>query len=633
MKRVYELHKISGFLIVVGMILGIDVSSMAVFIGSKHFNEYFNYPTPFQQGMVSGAYPIGGLIGCVLFAFMGDRISRLGCFRCSALIWLAGCAISVLVINIYMIAMGRFVKGVAVGSLSVVSSIYLVEVFPTNRKGIATVLVQLTITFAIFLMYMACWTFNRFFNSHYAFRISWGLEIIPALALITGTFIIPESPKWFVANEQYNEAQEVLSRLNAASMSAFDREAILNMYGNTSKTKFVDLIKPPYFKQVLIGITIQTLVQFTGVNVLMYYLVYICEMAGLHGNSKMNAASMPYLLNILFTFVPFHFLDKTSRKMLIINGSFSLALVMSLIGFSMWVYGYDVSPINGNPALVWKLTPKGGEITIALCFVFVAIFASTLSCSAWLYTNEILPTVIKTKGLSVCMGVSWLVNFTLTFLSPLMMSTLKWGTFLLFGIVTFVLTIVVWLTFPETLALYQENALDLCSCKTEVGSSNKGSSIPDFDYNDAFSEIPTVYKLKARANLDQFSLDDHDTIAGKYRSSAPSPVYLQQNPVAAKIATHNYNESSLKPESVRIPEQPNKAEKPSGSAKSVDPEKHCDPMMSLQSDKIMMLTLTTISSNLSDVLVEEAVTNDGYRYNNGDVIDLYASRPSAGGVV
>ncbi|AET37743.1 uncharacterized protein Ecym_1521 [Eremothecium cymbalariae DBVPG len=574
MRKVYDLPRISCFLVLVGLILGIDISSMAVFISSDYFNEYFNHPNPFEQGMVSGAHPIGGLTGCILFAYMGERISRLGCFRYFSFIWIVGCVISVLVIDIYMVAIGRFVKGVSVGALSVVVSVYLSEVFPPNRKGIATAIIQLTLTFAIFLMYMICWTFNRF-NNHLAFRISWGLEVLPALAVIVGTFFIPESPRWFVMKGQYNKGQELLSRLNRGSKLEFNRQAILNMYGNTAKARFRDLIKPPYINQMFMGIIIQTLVQFTGINVVMYYLIYICEMAGLEGKDKMNAASVPYLLNILFTFLPLNFLDRVQRKALIIYGSFILSIVMSLIGFTMWFYGTDVSPINGNPALVWKLDPRGGEMTIVLCFVFVSVFASTLSCAGWLYTNEILPSDIKTKGLSVCMGFSWVFNFSLTFLSPLMMSTLKWGTFLMFGTVTFLLTLVVWYNFPETLGLSSQDIIDMFNEKSKK----------NIEHDDISSE--NKLKGKPPPIPQDHSSDTADIIERSYRSAAPPPESIEE--VQEKV-----RENKTKQRDIYL----------DGQNGDLGEQK---PVLS-PSEEDTMITLTAISSDLSGMSVKVSGT-------------------------
>lgn len=43
------------------MLLGLETSSMAVFIGSDHFLKYFNYPGSFLQGVIAGSNPAGAL--------------------------------------------------------------------------------------------------------------------------------------------------------------------------------------------------------------------------------------------------------------------------------------------------------------------------------------------------------------------------------------------------------------------------------------------------------------------------------------------------------------------------------------------------------------------------------------------
>ncbi|AGO11492.1 AaceriABR223Cp [[Ashbya] aceris (nom. inval.)] len=605
MGKVYDLPRISGFLVIVGLVLGIDISAMAVFISSDYFNRYFHYPSAFEQGMVSGAHPMGGLAGCVLFGYVGERVSRLGCFRYFTFIWIIGCIVSVLVMDIYMVAIGRFIKGVAVGSLSVVASVYLVEIFPSNRKGIATALVQLTLTFGIFLMYMLCWTFSRF-NNHMAFRISWGLEIIPAVALISGTLFVPESPRWFVMQGQYKKAQEILTLLNCRSKNDFNKQALLNMYGDTAKARLRDLIKLPYIKQLIMGMTIQALVQFTGINVVMYYVVYICEMAGLEGREKMNVASIPYLLNILFTFIPLHFLDRVQRKVLIVYGSLALAAIMNLIGLTMWIYGHDVPPINGNPALVWRLSPLGGQLTIALCFAFIAIFAGTLSCAGWLYTNEVLADKIRSRGLSICMSISWICNAVLTFLSPLMMSTLKWGTFFLFGMVTTMLTIIVWLAFPETLGMSSSPP------RTEL--YEEGNTKPIMETKEHAEIMENELKVASSASMQGQSTDTEELVEISYRSAAPPPESINED-IALPPPPPVKQKETLAPKKKTVQTQIESLFAAKAAGHRLSPE-----------DEDIMITLTAISSDFSGVSLRDLHNKFGGS-RRGSERDVFSAAP------
>ncbi|SCU91003.1 LANO_0D10484g1_1 [Lachancea nothofagi CBS 11611] len=447
----YKIPQSIAILAVAGTMLGMDISSMSIFLGSEYFNRYFNYPGPVIQGLMTGANPVGGLIGCVLFGILTERIGRVTTFQVVALIWILGSVISAMVLNVTMLIVGRLVRGIAVGTLSVLLPVYIGEVIPSNKKGAATSIVQLALTLAILVTFFTCFLLN-FLENQISFRVAWGLEMIPALVFFLLSFCLSESPRWLVAHGQYDRAQDILQhfaqgKVSNANITKID---ILEMYGTNQRTGYWDLLSKPLLKYTLIGVTVQVLVQACGINILMFYIVYICEMIGLKGTSKLSAASVPYLINVVFTCIPILTLDRLRRKLVIVHGGISLACTMTLIGIMMGCLGHKVPPVNGNSTIVWEVTGTPGLIVLALCFLFVAIFASTLSCCAWLYTNEVLPARAKSKGMALCMATSWFLNSCLTFTTPLLLSKIKWITFVLLGVVTIILSTIIAIWFPET---------------------------------------------------------------------------------------------------------------------------------------------------------------------------------------
>lgn len=48
-----------------------------------------------------------------------------------------------------------------------------------------------------------------------AFRLPWGIQMIPAIILMTCLPMMPRSPRWLASKDRWEEATEVLSRLHA----------------------------------------------------------------------------------------------------------------------------------------------------------------------------------------------------------------------------------------------------------------------------------------------------------------------------------------------------------------------------------------------------------------------------------
>ncbi|SCU77286.1 LAFA_0A00826g1_1 [Lachancea sp. 'fantastica'] len=446
----YSIPHTIAILAVSGTILGMDISSMSVFLGMDYFNRFFKNPGPISQGMMTGANPVGGFIGCVLFGFLTDKMGRVSTFQLVASTWIVGSIISALVVNVAMLVAGRLVRGVAVGLLSVLLPVYIGEVIPLDKKGRATSIVQFALTLAILGTFTSCFLLN-FLETHVSFRVAWGLELVPALIFLLLSFKLSESAEWLVSQGEYDRAQTIFQNFNKDEnlKNSFTKIDLVETYGH-QKMKCLDLFSKSLLSYTFVGITVQVLVQTCGINILMFYVVYICEMIGLRGAAKLSAASVPYLINVIFTCVPILTLDRLRRKLVIVYGAISLGCTMALIGILMGTLGNEVAPVNGNSTVVWEITGTPGLIILVLCFLFVAIFASTLSCCAWLYTNEVLPTPAKSTGMALCMATSWFLNSCLTFAAPMLLSKIKWVTFVLLGAVTLILSAIIAAWFPET---------------------------------------------------------------------------------------------------------------------------------------------------------------------------------------
>lgn len=47
------------------------------------------------------------------------------------------------------------------------------------------------------------------------FRLPWGLQMVPAIALLLFLPMIPRSPRWLASQDRWEEATAILARLHA----------------------------------------------------------------------------------------------------------------------------------------------------------------------------------------------------------------------------------------------------------------------------------------------------------------------------------------------------------------------------------------------------------------------------------
>ena len=109
-----------------------------------------------------------------------------------------------------------------------------------------------------------------------AFRIPWGIQIIPAVILFFGMYLFPRSPRWLASKDRWEEAVRVLANLHGRGdvnhpkvLAEYQEiEEALRFEREEAKTDFAALTEPRIFKRVILGMSIQMWSQLCGMNVM-----------------------------------------------------------------------------------------------------------------------------------------------------------------------------------------------------------------------------------------------------------------------------------------------------------------------------------------------------------------------------
>jgi hypothetical protein len=120
--------------------------------------------------------------------------------------------------------------------------------------------------------------------------------------------------------------------------------------------------------------------QYCGTNALTYYIVYIFEMAGLQSQSALTAAAIQYIINVGMTVPALFYMDRLSRRGVMMAGSAVMAVWLFATGAVMAVYGHSIqnnSP-DGSPAVTWVVNGMSPTYAIiAMSYLFMATYALT----------------------------------------------------------------------------------------------------------------------------------------------------------------------------------------------------------------------------------------------------------------
>jgi len=282
------------------------------------------------------------------------------------------------------------------------------------------------------------------------------LQIVPALVLAIGILFFPFSPRWLMTQDRDDEALEVLKYIRSASTVDVldeynDIKNEIDFERQQAIKSYAQFFYPPLRRRLILGISIQVLQQLTGINSIMYYAPEIFKQAGLNDQrASLLATGINGIVIIVATVPAILYIDKLGRRFILISGAILMALSMLIIGGTMGVHGYTY--VNETTGATNVIIPNRTASYVIICFVyiFVAAFAFSWGPTAWVYCTEIFPLSMRSKGTSITTAAQWGTNCIVSFLVPVFLESITYGTYLIFGGFCVFMGFVIYLFYPET---------------------------------------------------------------------------------------------------------------------------------------------------------------------------------------
>ena len=110
----------------------------------------------------------------------------------------------------------RTLIGLAIGADSAIATAYIAEYAPRDRRGALGMLQQWMITVGILFAYLiALGIFKIWPDSatDVGWRLIFGLGAVPAIVGLVLRFEMPESPRWLLRKERWEDAQQAFEKL------------------------------------------------------------------------------------------------------------------------------------------------------------------------------------------------------------------------------------------------------------------------------------------------------------------------------------------------------------------------------------------------------------------------------------
>jgi SP family sugar:H+ symporter-like MFS transporter len=420
-----------------GFLFGYDSSVIngAVTGIQKHFNVGSN-----QTGFAVASALLGSAFGAWIAGPIADRIGRVKVMLIASVLFVVSGVLSGLAFSVVDLSIWRIVGGIGIGIASVIAPAYIAEVAPPQYRGRLGSLQQMAIVLGIFVSQLINYGLGEAANGQTTNNL-WGLqawrwmliiEAFPAVLYGLLALLVPESPRYLIANRRHDQAVDVLTKVEGENVDIEGRIAdIRAVIASERKPGFRDLLGPNGFVLpiVLIGIGLSVFQQFVGINVIFYYSSLLWQSVGYNVSNSLLLSVSTSIVNVIGTVVAIAVIDRIGRKPLALIGSAGMTVSLGVVA---WAFSH-VAKASGVSSI-----PKAyGTTAIIGAHVYVFFFAMSWGVVVWVLLGEMFPNKIRALALSVAASFQWVANFAISQSFPTMSRWSLSGSYVIYACFAF----------------------------------------------------------------------------------------------------------------------------------------------------------------------------------------------------
>lgn len=424
---------IASIAAITGFLFGYDEGIIA---GSLHLvKAHFDLGNT-MVGLMTSALPFGALagstvVGLVFASSMARRFGRKPVILIAGILFLIGAIGSATSIHINMLIHARLILGFAIGIAAVTAPLYIAEVAPAHLRGGLVAMYQLAVTVGIVCAYFI----NYLLVDDKAWRLMFASAGIPALLLVLGVLLLPESPRWLMSVGKTDTARRSLQKLHHEHIQSEMEQIRVTLAKERQNHCWRQLFSRRLLPVLALGMLLFTFQQLSGINVIIYYAPIIFHSLGFSDVVTQILATVGIgVVNMLVTILAILIIDKIGRRKLLLFGFFGTFLSL------------------GALAVFYLLQLKSiGTLSVICLSVYIFAFAIALGPIPYIVMSEIFPLNVRGPGMGLSSLCNWGFNSFVVFTFPILLAGIGIGyTFGMYAAVCLIGLIYAYYFMPET---------------------------------------------------------------------------------------------------------------------------------------------------------------------------------------
>ncbi|CAI7614263.1 unnamed protein product [Penicillium discolor] len=449
-----------------GVLFGYDTGTISGILAMKKWREMFSTGfinekdhlpdvTSSQSSMIVSLLSAGTFFGALGAAPIADKLGRRWGMIVESVVFVFGVILQTISTSIPLFVAGRFFAGLGVGLLSATIPLYQSETAPKWIRGTIVGAYQLAITIGLLLAAIVN-NSTKDRDDTGCYRIPIAVQFAWAIILVVGMLVLPETPRFLIKQDRYEEATKALARLRRMEVNdpaivaeLAEIQANHEYEMRLGKATYLEIVRGSLGKRLATGCAVQGLQQLAGVNFIFYYGTTFFQNSGIQNSFVITLITS--IINVVSTFPGLYMVEKWGRRPLLMFGAVGMCVSQLIVAIVGTAIDSDVS----------------NKVLIAFVCIYIFFFASSWGPVAWVVTGELFPLKARAKCLSITTATNWLLNWAIAYATPYMVNSgpgnanLQSKVFFIWGGFCFVCGVFVYTCIYETKGLSLEQVDEL----------------------------------------------------------------------------------------------------------------------------------------------------------------------------
>ena len=369
---------------------GLEVSIVAA-LGPVLTHATTLHLTESEVGLTASAYLAGSVFGAIVFSYLTDRQGRKKWFMFTLLLYLVATVLTALSWDLWSFMLFRFLTGAGIGGEYAAINSAIDELIPARWRGRTNLAINGSwwLGAAVGALLIIVLLNPDIIPEYLGWRLCFGFGAVLGVSVVLLRRIIPESPRWLMTHRRVEEAEAVVSSIEAqvtrdhglASLPIAEGSIIVHVQPPVKLGTVARQLWTVYPRRTILGIALMTTQSFMY-NAISFTYPFVLTKFYDVPISSIGFFILPFALgNFLGPLLLGRFFDTVGRKPMITFTYAAAGCLLAVTGY-LFVQGALTS------------------VTQTLAWTCVFFFASAGASAAYLTVSEIFPLEIRAMAIA-----------------------------------------------------------------------------------------------------------------------------------------------------------------------------------------------------------------------------------------